>query len=168
MKRNILLWLCLYASLCQAQEVSIRVADSWVPLKMEEMQTEIKPGWSIAGKKLKDTRVLYLWGKSSRQVTDDRKPVLKVEPGERETLVDYALVQLKRRRDHRRLAKSELRDNKYVRLEPPQFTIQADGKQSFVCRPVENLAPGEYVLVWLCQTLKDEQAGYRVFPFSIP
>ena len=112
MKRNILLWLCLHASLCQAQEVSLRVADSWVPLKMEEMQTEIKPGWSIAGKKLKDTRVLYLWGKSSRQVTDDRKPVLKVEPGERETLVDYALVQLKRRRDHRRLAKSELRDNK--------------------------------------------------------
>ena len=106
MKRNILLWLCLYASLCQAQEVSLRVADSWVSLKMEEMQTEIKPGWSIAGKKLKDTRVLYLWGKSSRQVTDDRKPVLKVEPGERETLVDYALVQLKRRRDHRRLAKS--------------------------------------------------------------
>ena len=95
MKRNILLWLCLYASLCQAQEVSLRVADSWVSLKMEEMQTEIKPGWSIAGKKLKDTRVLYLWGKSSRQVTDDRKPVLKVEPGERETLVDYALIQLK-------------------------------------------------------------------------
>ena len=154
MKRNILLWLCLYASLCQAQEVSLRVADSWVPLKMEEMQTEIKPGWSIAGKKLKDTRVLYLWGKSSRQVTDDRKPVLKVEPGERETLVDYALVQL--------------RDNKYVRLEPPQFTIKADGKQAFVCQPAESLAPGEYVLVWLCQTLKDEQAGYRVFPFSIP
>ena len=158
MKRNILLWLCLYASLCQAQEVSLRVADSWVPLKMEEMQTEIKPGWSIAGKKLKDTRVLYLWGKSSRQVTDDRKPVLKVEPGERETLVDYALVQLKRRRDHRRLAKSEL----------PQFTVKADGKQAFVCQPAESLAPGEYVLVWLCQTLKDEQAGYRVFPFSIP
>ena len=90
------------------------------------------------------------------------------ETQERETLVDYALVQLKRRRDHRRLAKSELRDNKYVRLEPPQFTIQADGKQSFVCRPVENLAPGEYVLVWLCQTLKDEKAGYRVFPLSNP
>ena len=40
--------------------------------------------------------------------------------------------------------------------------------QAFVCQPAENLAPGEYVLVWLRQTLKDEQAGYRVFPFSIP
>ena len=63
---------------------------------------------------------------------------------ERETLVDYALVQLKRRRDHRRLAKSELRDNKYVRLEPPQFTIKADGKQAFVCQPAESLGRSQW------------------------
>lgn len=168
MKRNILLWLCLHASLCQAQDVSLRVADSWVRVDAEEMQTEIKPGWSIAGKKLKDTRVLYLWGKSSRQLSDDRTPVLRVEPGERETLVDYALIRLKKRRDHRRLPKEQLRDNDYVRLEPSHFSIQPDGDEAFVCRPLANLQPGEYVLVCLSQALGQEQAGYRVYPLSIP
>ncbi len=168
MKRNILLWLCLHASLCQAQDVSLRVAGSWVHVDAEEMQTEIKPGWSIAGKKLKDTRVLYLWGKSSRQLTDDRMPVLRVEPGEHETLVDYALIRLKKRRDHRRLPKEQLRDNDYVRLEPSHFSIQADGDEAFVCKPLASLQPGEYVLVCLSQTLGQEQAGYRVYPLSVP
>ena len=168
MKRNILLLLCLHAVLCQAQDVSLRVADSWVRVDAEEMQTEIKPGWSIAGRKLKDTRVLYLWGKQSRQLTDDRMPVFRVEPGEKETLVDYALIRLKRHRDHRRLPKDQLRDNEYVRLEPSHFSIQAEGREAFVCKPLESMQPGEYVLVCLSQTLSEEQAGYRVYPFCIP
>ncbi len=168
MRWKVLLWLCLQASLCQAQEVSLRVAGSWVRLGAEEMQTEIKPGWTIAGQKLKDTRVVYLWGKLSRQMADDRKPVLRVEPGDQEPLVDYALIRLKRKRDHRRLPKDQLRDNEYVRLEPSRFSIQADGKQAFVCKPLYSLQPGEYVLAYLGQTLTQEQAGYLVYPFTIP
>jgi len=168
MMRNILLWLCLHASLCQAQEVSLGVGGSWVALEAEEMQAEIKPGWTIAGKKLRDTRVLYLWGKRSRQTADDRMPVIRVNPGARETLADYALVRLRCRRDHRRLPKAVLRDNEYVRLEPSLFSIRAEGKQDFVCKPLACLHPGEYVLVCLSQTTDEKQAGYRVYPFSVP
>lgn len=168
MKHITLLLLCLRAFLCQAQDVSLQVAGRWVSLKADEMQTEIKPGWSIAGKKLKDTRVLYLWGKSALQMTDDRKPALRVNPGIQETLVDYALIRLKTRRDHRRLPRERLRDNTYVRLEPEHFSIQAEGKDAFVCTPNVSLPPGEYILTCLNQTLSEEQAGYKVYPFRIP
>lgn len=160
--------MCLCALLCQAQECDLRVAGHWVSLKAEEMQTEIKPGWSIAGKKLKDTRVLYLWGHTALQMTDDRRPVLRVRPAGQETLVDYALVRLRQRRDYRRLPKDELRDNDYVRLEPEHFDIQVEGDDAFVCTPLASLPAGEYILVCLTQTLREQQAGYRVFPMRVP
>ena len=169
MKTKILTsWLCLLAVCCHAQKISLQVADSWVELHAEEMQTEIKPGWSIAGRKLKDKRVLYLWGKKSRQMTDDRKPLLMVEPAEKETLVDYALIKLSTRRDHRRLPKDVLRENTYMRLEPPGFSIKPEGKEAFVCQPLTSLTPGEYILVYLSQTIEEHEAGYKVYPFSIP
>lgn len=169
MKTKILtLWLCLLTVCSHAQKISLQVADNWVELHAEEMQTEIKPGWSIAGRKLKDKRVLYLWGKTSRQMTDDRKPLLMVEPAEKETLVDYALIKLSTRRDHRRLPKDVLRENTYMRLEPPGFSIKPEGKEAFVCQPFTSLTPGEYILVYLSQTLEEHEAGYRVYPFSIP
>ncbi len=169
MKTKILTsWLCLLAVCCHAQKISLQVADNWVELHAEEMQTEIKPGWSIAGRKLKDKRVLYLWSKTSRQMTDDRKPLLMVEPAEKETLVDYALIKLSTRRDHRRLPKDVLRENTYMRLEPPGFSIKPEGKEAFVCQPLTSLTPGEYILVYLSQTIEEHEAGYRVYPFSIP
>ncbi|MGN0233112.1 MAG: hypothetical protein ACI4B5_01655 [Bacteroidaceae bacterium] len=169
MKRKLLfVWLCLCPAFCPAQKVSLRVADTWVQLGIEEMQTEIKPGWSIAGRKLKDKRVLYLWGKTSRQMTDDRKPEFKVEPGEKETLVDYALIRLSVRRDHRRLPKDVLRENAYIRMEPSDFSIRPEGELAFVCRPLNNLPSGEYILVCLNQTIEKNQAGYKVHAFCIP
>ncbi|MGN1257059.1 MAG: hypothetical protein ACI4UA_07845 [Bacteroidaceae bacterium] len=167
-RKQLFIWLCLLPAFCHAQMVSLRVADTWIELNREEMQTEIKPGWSIAGRKLKDKRVLYLWGKTSRQMTDDRRPELRVEPEEKETLVDYALIRLDVRRDHRRLPKPILRENSYTRLEPTDFSIRPDGKQAFVCRPLNNLPSGEYILVCLEQTVEKHQAGYRVHAFSIP
>lgn len=163
-----MLCMCLCTLLCQAQECDLWVAGHWVSLKAEEMQTEIKPGWSIAGKKLKDTRVLYLWGRTALQMTDDRRPVLRVRPAGQETLVDYALVRLRQRRDYRRLPKDQLRDNDYVRLEPEHFDIKVEGDDAFVCTPLANLPAGEYILVCLTQTLQEQQAGYRVFPMRVP
>lgn len=163
-----MLCVCLCALLCRAQECELQVAGHWVSLRAEEMQTEIKPGWSIAGKKLKDTRVLYLWGRSALQMTDDRRPVLRVHPADQETLVDYALLRLKQRRDHRRLPKDELRDNTYVRLEPEHFDIRVEGDDAFVCTPRVDMSAGEYILVCLTQTIQEGQAGYRVFPLRVP
>ena len=101
-------------------------------------------------------------------MTDDRKPLLMVEPAEKETLVDYALIKLSTRRDHRRLPKDVLRENTYMRLEPPGFSIKPEGKEAFVCQPFTSLTPGEYILVYLSQTLGEHEAGYKVYPFSIP
>ena len=55
-----------------------------------------------------------------------------------------------------------------MRLEPPGFSIKPEGKEAFVCQPLTSLTPGEYILVYLSQTIEEHEAGYRVYPFSIP
>ena len=77
MRLKLLLLLSCCPFLVKAQNVKLQVAGTWVNLSEEEMQTEIKPGWTIAGKKLKDTQVVYLWGKSSHQISDDSQPGLE-------------------------------------------------------------------------------------------
>lgn len=168
MRLKLLLLLSCCPFLVKAQNVKLQVAGTWVNLSEEEMQTEIKPGWTIAGKKLKDTQVVYLWGKSSHQISDDNQPVFRIVPGKNETLVDYSLIRLKVRKDHRRLPKSELRENDYTRIHPESFSIQVDGDSAFICKPLQSFAAGEYILTNIAQTLGKEQAGYRVYPLRLP
>ncbi len=151
-----------------AQEVKLLQGEEWTNIPMEQTQSELKPGWKILDFKLKDKVVHYFWGEQSRTLTDDAQPSFLIIPAENEVLVDYAIVQLSRKNGYRRLSKPRLMDNRYERIIPSGFQIQAAQGEGFICRPLSSLSAGEYIVVNLNQKPIGEMEDIKAFPFQVP
>lgn len=150
----------------QAQSVEIAVGSSWAEIPAQQTQSELKPGWKIVDYQMKSRLTHYLAGGHASQLADGNVPVFRVTPGADEVLVDYALIRLKGYKYFRKLPKTRLMDNDYMRLEPSLFDIKAES-DAFICKPRQPLLPGEYILVCLSQKLIGELEDMLVFPFCI-
>lgn len=150
-----------------AQHVQLRVADTMVELKATQTQSELRPGWRISDFQLKDKQTRYLMGRHAIQLADDNMPVFDIEPGKDEVLTDYVIIRLEEKRQYRRFRKPNVRENSYVRVEPSAFEIKSDGKEGFVCRPLNALLQGEYVLLNLNQKPVGELKDVVCYPFQV-
>lgn len=150
-----------------SQSVWIQVADNSVPLKAEQTQTETKPGWKIVDIKMKDRQIHYLWGSRATQMADSSNPTLLIYPNEKETLADYALIRLRRRKQYRQLMKSPLERNEFIRFLPEHFDIRPAAGIGFACTPLKPLPVGEYIVVFLNQKPVGDAGDYMVHAFSV-
>ena len=150
----------------QAQSVEIAVGDSWAEITAQQTQSELKPGWKIVDYQMKSRLVHYLSGGRALQLADGNRPAFRVTPSEKEVLVDYVLIRMRQHSSYRKLPKAKLMDNEYMRLEPKDFDVRADG-DAFVCQPRLPLAPGEYILVNLSQQPIGDLGDLLVYPFSV-
>ncbi|MBO7137058.1 MAG: hypothetical protein J6V92_01160 [Bacteroidaceae bacterium] len=150
----------------RAQQVEMVVGDLWVEIPAQQTQSELKPGWKIVDYQTKSRLMHYLSGGHATQLADGKRPVLRVTPGPDQVLVDYALIRLKSLKTYRKLPKSKLSDNEYMRLEPRYFDLKAQD-DAFFCQPLQPLQPGEYLLVYLSQKPIGELEDLLVYPFSV-
>ncbi|MBO4642831.1 MAG: hypothetical protein J5661_08270 [Bacteroidaceae bacterium] len=153
---------------CMAQKVSLYVGNNLVEIPVQQTQSELKPGWKIVDIQMKPKRTCYLWGGQSKQITDDQRPIFIIEPGEGETLADYAFIKLKKRRQYRQLTQTVLVNNPYLRIDLNHFNIKTEGEKGFQVQPKEVMEKGEYILVNLLQKPIGELGDYNVYPIQIP
>ena len=104
----------------------------------------------------------------ARQLTDDQMPTFRLTPAQGETLVDYALIRLRAKRQWRVLPNALLRLNSYHRIEPKYFYIKPAGDTAFEFHPLAALNRGAYILVNLAQQPVGELQDYVVYPFQVP
>jgi hypothetical protein len=165
--KKILYFIALLSALTvQAQQVEIAIGEGWAVIPAQQTQSELKPGWKIVDYQTKSRLIHYLSGGHATQLTEGSRPVLRVTPGPDEVLIDYAVIRLKSFKSYRRLPKTKLSDNDYMRLEPRYFDIKAQN-DSFICQPGQPLQPGEYILVSLSQKPIGELEDLLVYPFSV-
>lgn len=153
---------------CMAQKVSLYVGNNLVDIPVQQTQTELKPGWKIVDIQMKPKKTCYLWGGQSKQITDDRRPVFIIEPGEGETLADYAFIKLKKRKQYRQITQTILANNPYIRIDLNNFNIKTEGEKAFQIQPKEVMEKGEYILVNLLQKPLGKLGDYNVYPIQIP
>ena len=152
----------------QAQRVQIIVSGNPVTVQAVQTQAEVRAGWRIVDIQLKNRVTRYLYGRHSSQLTDDGQPQFLIQPSTGETLVDYALIRLREKRDCRRLPAALLMANPYTRIEPADFEITPVQGDAFACRPRQPLPRGEYILVSLIQQPIAPLGDYSVYPFQVP
>lgn len=166
MKRIISL-LALFCVLnAKAQKVEIAVGEGWAEIPVQQTQSELKPGWKIVDYQMKSRLTHYLSGGHATQLAEGIRPVFRVTPGDKEVLVDYVLIRLKSYKYYRKLPKTKLMDNAYMRLEPNGFDIKAES-DAFVCQPRQPLMPDEYILTCLTQQPVGELSDLLVYPFCV-
>ena len=163
----LLLFIAILPLKALAQHVFIQVAGNAYPIKQEQTQTEVKPGWTIVDIKTRDKKIQYLWGSRATQMAESHTPTLIIYPGEKETLADYVLIRLRRRKQYRRLMHSPLAENEYIRFTPDHFTILPSAGLGFACTPKDELVTGEYIIAYLNQTPVGEFGDYMVYSFSV-
>lgn len=151
----------------QAQTVEFIVGDSWIEIPAQQTQSELKPGWKIVDYQMKNRLTHYLFGGHASQLTDGNRPAFRVTPGPEEVLFDYAIIRLKCFSSYRKLPKTKLLDNEYIRLEPRYFDIKAESDDAFVCQPRQVFQPGEYILLSLSQKPIGELDDLLVYPFCV-
>lgn len=149
-----------------AQKVEIAVGSSWAEIPVQQTQSELKPGWKIVDYQMKSRLTHYLSGSHATQLAEGNRPAFRVTPGDKEVLVDYALIRLKCYKYYRKLPVTKLMYNAYIRLEPNMFDIKSES-DAFVCQPRQSLAPGEYILVCLSQQPVGELNDLLVYPFCV-
>jgi len=154
------------ALIARAQRVEIAVEGSWAEIPAQQTQSELKPGWKIVDYQMKSRLVHYLSGGHASQLADGNRPVFRVTPSEKEVLIDYALIRLKGFKYYRKLPKVKLTENEYMRLEPNNFEVRAEG-DAFICKPHQPLAPGDYILVNLTQQPVGDLGDLLVYPFCV-
>lgn len=170
--------LCACTIRTHAQNVALIIQGEPVSITPEQTQTEIKPGWKIVDYKLPDKPIRYLYGKEAGVESDNSMPTLLITSPEREeeSMCNYALIQLKQKKQYRALPSAELKANRYIRLTPEHFDIklkstelkQQEESFTFECTPRKELKKGAYILVNLEQKNKGELGDWNVFPFQVP
>ncbi|MBR6141392.1 MAG: hypothetical protein IKQ37_06490 [Bacteroidaceae bacterium] len=146
--------------------MEIAVGSSWAEIPVQQTQSELKPGWKIVDYQMKSRLTHYLSGSHATQLAEGNRPAFRVTPGDKEVLVDYALIRLKCYKYYRKLPVTKLMDNTYIRLEPNMFDIKFES-DAFVCQPRQSLVPGEYILVCLSQQPVGELSDLLVYPFCV-
>ncbi|MBP5619122.1 MAG: hypothetical protein J6X23_01570 [Bacteroidaceae bacterium] len=164
----ILSFLALCPFFCLAQKVSLYVGNNLVEIPAQQTQSELKPGWKIVDIQMKPKKTCYLWGEHSKQMTDDQRPVFVIEPGEGETLADYAFIKLKKHKQYRQIKEDILVNNPYIRIDLNSFNINPEGDKGFVVQPKDAMEKGEFILVNLLQKPIGKLGDYNVFPIQIP
>lgn len=166
MKKIVSVFIMSFALNAYAQKVEIDISGSWAEIPAQQTQSELKPGWKIVDYQMKSRLTHYLSGGHATQMADGQVPSFRVTPGTKEVLVDYALIRLERHKSYRKLPKAKLADNEYIRMEPKDFDVRADG-DSFICRSRHPLSPGEYIIVCLSQKSIGELEDILAYPLSV-
>ena len=151
-----------------AQKVELKVQNNLAEIAAEQTQSELKPGWTVFDIKLKDKIIHYLNGGRATQLTDDNMPEFRITPAKDEVLSDYAIIRLQAKKYYRKLPKSSVRENEYIRIEPARFYIKSDKENGFICHPLDALVKGEYILLNIAQEPIGSLQDLKVFPFRVP
>lgn len=146
--------------------VSILVGDSTFEIQPAVTQTEYKPGWKIVDVQTKGKYTRYLWGLTSRQVTDDRKPHFHIDAS-RCKLSDLLLIKLKVKRGYRQFPKANLTDCNGMAADLDKMVIQLVNDDTYLIYPKESLLPGEYVLVDKNAKPVNDMGDVETFPFTV-
>lgn len=177
-KRFLWAFMLLIALSAQAQTtthpspVGFVVGDSIIYIKGVQTQTEVKPGFAFVdrfkafNKATKDKTIRYLWGGTSRQPLDTSRPQFYIDPGNSQ-VIDFALIRLQNKRDHRRLPNADLRKCEFQTLDLFFADLKLLPDDNFLVVPKKPLATGEYVLVQLSQQPVNEMGDLIVYPFTI-
>ena len=166
MKKITSLFALLFALGVRAQKIEISVGESWAEIPAQQTQSELKPGWKIVDYQMKSKLTHYLSGGHASQLAEGNRPIFRVTPAEKEVLIDYVLIRLKASKYYRKMLKTLLIENDYIRLEPSAFDVKAES-DSFVCQPKQPLRPGEYILANLNQHPIGELQDLLVYPFCV-
>lgn len=166
MKYACLFFLMFCSAQTLAQRVELMVEGRRVELPVVLTQSDTRPGWKIVDIQLKDRQTRFLWGSHSTQLTDDARPVFVIEPGDKETLYDYALILLENKKEYRRFPRFMPKDNAYIRITPDSFAMRAEA-DAFVCQPLKPLPSGDYFLLNLEQQPIGKPSNYQGYAFQV-
>lgn len=158
--------LVLYTSNISAQSVSLLSDGNIFPIKEQQTQTEVKPGWKIVDLQLKSKMVRYLWGTKAKQFTNSSRPRFIVD-SDTLLLSDMVLIKLDTKKEYRKIPKPEIHENKCIVLDLSTFNIESYGEESFIIQPIQELEKGEYVFTWKTRKTIGELADWTVWPFSV-
>ncbi len=149
-----------------ATSVSMFVEDSFYGIDPVCTQSEYKPGWKIVDIQTNGKLSRYLWGRHSRQLSDDRTPRLLIETGNYK-LNDFVLIKLKEKKEYRKFASHNLFecDGRHIDLDLVAIKLLDDGR--YEVRPHVPLTPGEYVIVNLKAEATNDFGDVYVYPFTI-
>lgn len=146
--------------------VGVFVGDSIYRIEGQTTQTEIKAGWKIVDYQTKNKTTRYLWGAHSKQLIDNQQPSFYINPGESQ-LIDFAIIKLSPKRDHRKLPKAQLKECTYRTFDLYTAKTELLQDDSYKVTMSEPLVPGEYIIVQMTQTPADDMGNMIVFPFTI-
>lgn len=146
-------------------DVFIMTGEIKTPMRAVTSQTEQKKGWDIQGIRINGKIIRYFWGKQSKQLCG-RKPVFAIYPRQG-TLNDYAIIRLNKRREYRRLPYPQPKECSYTRINIESFCIQNLPDMGFLATPLDELFPGEYILINLEQTPCNEAGDIKAYDFTV-
>lgn len=135
-------------------------------LTATQTQTQLNPGWNVAGIQTGGKRMRYLWGSISRQICDTARPTLVVEP-HKSTLSDFILIRLKKKKQYRKMEKPEPLENVFVRITPTHFIVETTEDERFRITPRQDLRPGEYLLMDSSQRPVGDLGDYVGWCFTV-
>lgn len=167
MKRIATLCIALLPLALYAQRVEIMVEGNPAAMALHTTQTEIRPGWKISDFQMKDRTIRYLNGQHATQLADSPRPSFVIIPGDKETLLQYAIMRVRHKRGYRTFYKAQLDRNSFMRVTPDDFQIEAYGENGFKCRPLSPLPKGDYVLLNVEQSPVGKMGDYQCYPFRV-
>ena len=149
----------------QPKTVFVYINDSAYAMQERTSQSILKKPLSIQGIDVGTKVQRYFYGKTSDQRVG-RKPRFAIYPTT-QNLNDYAIIRLKQKRDARVMSAPEPLDCKPLRIELGLFELSNLPGMGFAASPVEELKPGEYILLDLTQERVGKLADVRAYPFTV-
>lgn len=146
--------------------VGVFIGDSIYRIAPQTTQTEVKAGWKIVDYQTKSKTTRYLWGAHSKQLIDTQQPCFFINPGSSQ-LIDFAIIKLSTKRDHRRLPKAQLKECTYRTFDLYNVSTELLSDDNYKVTPKEPLAPGEYIILQMTQTPVNDMGDITVYPFTI-
>lgn len=150
----------------QISPVGVVIGDSVYRIEPQITQTEVKAGWKIVDYQTRSKTTRYLWGSRSKQPIDNQQPCFYINPGSSQ-LIDFAIIRLTPKRDHRKLPKAQLKANTYKTFDLYTATAELLPDENYKVTLKEPLSPGEYIITQMTQTPVDDMGNITVYPFTI-
>lgn len=146
--------------------VGVLIGDSVYHIEAQTTQTEVKAGWKIVDYQTKSKTTRYLWGAHSKQLLDTQQPCFIINPGTSQ-LIDFAIIKLTAKRDHRKLPKAQLKECAYRTIDLYTAKTELLPDESYKVTLNEPLSPGEYIITQVTQAPTDNMGNIIVYPFTI-
>lgn len=148
------------------QTVELMVGEKAFLLSETQTQTQLNPGWNVAGFQTGGKSMRYIWGSVSRQICDSARPTFIIDPLHA-TLSDFILIRLKKKKQYRKLEKPNPVDNCYLRVTPKDFIVETTKDERFRITPREDLKKGEYILLDASQRTVGDMGDYTGWCFTV-